>query len=49
MGAAVTNNTDIYQRLKFLQNAIGGIPSAFDCFLAHRGLKTLHLSMHFTF
>lgn len=27
----------------FLQNAIGAVPSAFDCWLAHRGLKTLHL------
>ena len=44
MGAAVTSNEDIYQKLKFMQNSLGGIPSPFDCFLAHRGLKTLHLS-----
>lgn len=43
MGAAALNNDDLYARLVFLQNAIGAVPSPFDCWLAHRGLKTLHL------
>ena len=43
MGAAAFNSIDIKERLTFLQNAIGAVPSAFDCWLAHRGLKTLHL------
>lgn len=43
MGAAAFNSEDINDRLMFLQNAIGAVPSAFDCWLAHRGLKTLHL------
>lgn len=43
MGVAAFNSDDIYQRLSFLQNAIGAVPSAFDSWLAHRGLKTLHL------
>lgn len=43
MGVAVTSNDAYYQKLKFLQNSIGGVPSPFDCFLANRGLKTLHL------
>jgi len=43
MGAAAFNSDEIFDRLSFLQNAIGAIPSAFDCWLAHRGLKTLHL------
>ncbi|KAF1948798.1 cystathionine gamma-lyase [Byssothecium circinans] len=43
MGAAAFNSEEIYERLAFLQNAIGAIPSAFDAWLAHRGLKTLHL------
>ncbi|KAF2675150.1 cystathionine gamma-lyase-like protein [Microthyrium microscopicum] len=43
MGAAALNSTEIYERLRFLQNAIGAVPSPFDCWLAHRGLKTLHL------
>lgn len=43
MGAAAFNSETIRERLTFLQNAIGAVPSAFDCWLAHRGLKTLHL------
>lgn len=43
MGVAAFNSEDIKDRLAFLQNAIGAVPSAFDCWLAHRGLKTLHL------
>jgi cystathionine gamma-lyase len=43
MGALVTNSDTLYESLKFLQNANGAVPSAFDCFLAHRGLKTLAL------
>ena len=45
MGAAVTSSKDLYEKLKFLQNSLGGVPSPFDCYLAHRGLKTLHLRM----
>jgi cystathionine gamma-lyase len=29
--------------LRFKQNLVGGVPSPFDCWLCHRGLKTLHL------
>jgi cystathionine gamma-lyase len=43
MGVAAFNSDEMHQRLSFLQNAIGAIPSAFDSWLAHRGLKTLHL------
>jgi cystathionine gamma-lyase len=43
MGVAAFNSDEMKQRLGFLQNAIGCVPSAFDCWLAHRGLKTLHL------
>jgi cystathionine gamma-lyase len=43
MGAAAFNSPALYERLSFLQNAIGAVPSPFDCWLAHRGLKTLHL------
>lgn len=43
MGAAAFNSPSLHTRLAFLQNAIGAVPSAFDCWLAHRGLKTLHL------
>jgi cystathionine gamma-lyase len=43
LGVAVTNSEAIYERLTFLQNAIGAIPSPFDSWLAHRGVKTLGL------
>eukprot|EP00158_Paraphelidium_tribonemae_P005479 Partr_v1_DN27368_c1_g1_i1_m46389 putative Cystathionine len=45
MGIAVTRSDKIHEKLKFLQNSIGAVPSAFDCFLANRGLKTLHVRM----
>jgi cystathionine gamma-lyase len=43
MGVAAFNSDELNTRLTFLQNAIGAVPSAFDSWLAHRGLKTLHL------
>ncbi|CCH40532.1 Cystathionine gamma-synthase [Wickerhamomyces ciferrii] len=43
LGVAATNNDFIYEKLSFLQNALGAIPSAFDSWLAHRGVKTLAL------
>ena len=43
MGAAAFNDDSLKDRLTFLQNAIGAVPSPWDCWLAHRGLKTLHL------
>jgi len=44
-GILVTNSEDFYTKLKFLQNAIGAVPSPFDCFMVMRGIKTLHLRM----
>lgn len=43
MGVIVTNDSKLAETFRFLQNAIGSVPSAFDSWLAHRGLKTLHL------
>ncbi|KAJ5902388.1 cystathionine gamma-lyase [Penicillium taxi] len=43
MGVAAFSSESLKERLTFLQNAIGAVPSPFDCWLAHRGLKTLHL------
>jgi cystathionine gamma-synthase/cystathionine gamma-lyase len=42
-GAVVTSDSDLAARLKFLQNAIGAVPSPFDCYLVLRGIKTLHV------
>ena len=44
-GAAVCRGQELAERLSYLQNAIGGIASPFDSFLALRGLKTLALRM----
>jgi cystathionine gamma-lyase len=41
----VGENKDLADRLFYLSNAIGGIASPFDSFLALRALKTLHLRM----
>jgi cystathionine gamma-synthase len=43
LGLAVTSDDAVAERLRFLQNAMGGIPGPFDCFLVLRGLRTLHL------
>jgi len=45
MGVVCTNDEEIYAQLRFVQNGVGAVPSPFDCYLAHRGLKTLHLRM----
>jgi cystathionine gamma-lyase len=44
-GAVVTSDAALHDRLKFLQNAVGGVPSPLDSFLVLRGLKTLHVRM----
>ena len=44
-GAVVTRSDEWYERLRFIQNAVGAVPGPFDCFLVHRGLRTLHLRM----
>jgi len=44
-GLLVTNREDLAERLGYLQNAAGGVPGPFDCWLALRGIKTLPLRM----
>jgi len=45
MGIAVTNSEELNERLHFIQNSVGAIPSPFDCYLANRGVKTLAVRM----
>ncbi|CAB3256447.1 unnamed protein product [Arctia plantaginis] len=45
MGAATLNDDDLATRLRFLQNALGAVPSPMDCYLVNRSLKTLALRM----
>ncbi|MGI8714666.1 MAG: PLP-dependent transferase [Solirubrobacteraceae bacterium] len=44
-GVVVTRDPEAYEQLRFVQNAVGAVPGPFDCFLVHRGLRTLHLRM----
>jgi cystathionine beta-lyase/cystathionine gamma-synthase len=45
LGALITNNEELADRLAFIQNASGAVPGPFDCFLTLRGIKTLHVRM----
>jgi cystathionine gamma-synthase len=44
-GALVLKDAALYEQLKFLQNAAGGVPGPFDSWLVLRGLKTLAVRM----
>jgi len=45
-GALITSDAELCERIPFLQNAIGAVPSPMDCYLVMRGIKTLPLRMH---
>ena len=42
-GLVVVRDEQLHEGVRFVQNAIGAVPGPFDCFLVHRGLRTLHL------
>jgi len=44
-GAVIAKDPAVFEPVGFLQNALGGIPGPFDCWLTLRGLKTLELRM----
>ena len=44
-GALVTSDPELCERIPFLQNAIGAVPSPLDCYLTMRGIKTLSVRM----
>src|SRR3954466_913653 len=44
-GAVLARDPAIFEPVKFLQNATGAVPSAFDCWLTLRGLQTLELRL----
>jgi cystathionine gamma-synthase len=44
-GAVVVRDLDLAEAITFHQNAMGAVPGPFDCFLTHRGLKTLGVRM----
>src|SRR5947199_5829377 len=45
VGGAVIGPKDVLDPVKFYQNAAGGVPGPFDCYLTLRGLKTLAIRM----
>jgi cystathionine beta-lyase/cystathionine gamma-synthase len=44
-GMIITSNEKYHERLRYIQNAAGGIPSPFDCWLVLRATKTLAVRM----
>jgi cystathionine beta-lyase/cystathionine gamma-synthase len=44
-GVLVVKDDELHDRLRFLQNAAGAVPGPWDCWLALRGTKTLHVRM----
>jgi len=44
-GAVIVKDAALMERIAFLQNALGGVPGPFDCYLQHRGIKTLSIRM----
>jgi cystathionine gamma-lyase len=44
-GAVITSHHDLYEGIKFYQNAAGGVPGPFDSWIVLRGLKTLAVRM----
>ncbi|HUP20409.1 MAG TPA: PLP-dependent aspartate aminotransferase family protein [Gemmatimonadota bacterium] len=44
-GIVLTGDAGLAERLRFLQNSVGAVPGPLDCWLALRGVKTLHIRM----
>lgn len=44
-GYLAMNDKDLRDRLAFIQNGVGAVPSPFDCYQAIRGIKTLSIRM----
>jgi len=45
LGALVVNDKALADKLHFIQKATGAIAGPMDCYLVHRGIKTLHVRM----
>jgi len=44
-GMLLTSDDEMQERFKFMQKAVGAVPSPFDCWLTMEGMKTLALRM----
>ncbi|BEV73289.1 MULTISPECIES: PLP-dependent aspartate aminotransferase family protein [unclassified Paludibacterium] len=45
LGLVAVNDSELFQAIRFIQSASGGVPGPQDCFLTLRGIKTLALRM----
>ena len=45
MGAVITDDKALDDKIGYIQNSAGAIPGPNDCFLVLRGIKTLHIRM----
>ena len=44
-GAVIVRDAGLHEEVRFVQKSIGAVPGPFDCFLVHRGLRTLAVRM----
>jgi cystathionine gamma-synthase len=44
-GAAIVKEQALHDAIRFVQNSVGAVPGPLDCFLTHRGVRTLHIRM----
>jgi cystathionine gamma-synthase len=44
-GAAIAGSEELHEWLRFVQNSVGAVPGPVDCFLVHRGIRTLAVRM----
>lgn len=44
-GALIMNDSELREKLYFIQKSCGAVPGPMDCFLVLRGIKTLHVRM----
>jgi cystathionine gamma-synthase len=42
-GAVIARDAELHERVRFVQTSVGAVPGPLDCFLVHRGLRTLAL------
>jgi cystathionine gamma-synthase len=42
-GAVICSDPGLHEQVRHVQNSVGAVPSPFDCFLVHRGIRTLAL------
>jgi cystathionine gamma-synthase len=44
-GAVIVRDASRHEAVRFVQNSVGAVPGPLDCFLVHRGIRTLNVRM----